>query len=124
MLINTTTQKTMSADFIHHRFTDLVNMVNQPTATPTQLIESIQALEKMLLEQMGIEQVLPSITQEKSTNTPLEQDLLQSLQDIENGDIEIIDETYFVKMQNQPVTKNELLDSEKDIVNQAVTIYE
>lgn len=118
MLTLPNTQATVTADFIHHQFTDLVNMLNQPTATPKQLIESIQALEKLMLEQ-----VLP-FSAEETITTPLEQDLLQSLQDIENGDIEIIDETYFAKMVKQPVAKNDLLDSEKDIENQVVTIYE
>lgn len=118
MQLSPNSQKMVTADFIHHQFADLVKMVNQSTATPQQLIKSIQALEKLMLEQ-----VLPFSPEEKIT-TPLEQDLLQSLQDIENGDIEIIDETYFANMLKQPVAKDELIESGKDIANQAVTIYE
>lgn len=111
--------QSLNSDFIHHQFQDLVAMVNKPTTTPNQLVQSIEALEKLMLAHVKNSSAsLDTIPM----MTPLEQDLLQSLQEIENGEIEFIDENYIANL-----TKNlhhYSVDLGDKITHEAMTIYE
>ncbi|MBS9779766.1 MAG: hypothetical protein KGV51_03985 [Moraxellaceae bacterium] len=81
------TIETIPQKYIHNQFNQLIDTVKTQPLNQEQLINNIQLVEKSILS-MNI----------KTYQTPLEEDLLQSWEDIKNGDIEVIDDDYINKL--------------------------
>ncbi len=79
--------ETIPQKYIHNQFNHLIDTVKTQSLNQEELINNIQLVEKSILAM-----------NKKTYQTPLEDDLLQSWEDIKNGDVEVIDDDYINKL--------------------------